>query len=152
MNLVLERFAYMSDRTRGKLYVEDKIFQTVEKPWVPTAAHNGGIPFQSCIPDGYYNVTPFTRPSGDKVWQLENPGLDVYLQESDLPPDGGRYLILIHAGNTVNDVVGCIAPGLTGDEQKVISSRAAVVILSEVLGHKSSHTLHIKPRGAVNKV
>ena len=43
----------------------------------------------------------------------------------------GRYLILIHVGNWVRDVVGCIAPALTqvidkDDEPMVGSSSAAM--------------------------
>jgi hypothetical protein len=50
------------------------------------------------------------------VFILSNPDLGVYEQEFNVPEPGrGRYLILIHSGNSSEDVVGCIAPGMSGD-------------------------------------
>lgn len=148
MKLVLKRFAYTDNYTRGELYVGEDTFQTVEKPWFRNEYAPGGTPFESCIPDGSYRLRGFTRPSGDKAFILSNPDHGVYEDESHLPSVGrGRYLILIHPGNTVDDVVGCIAPGMTGSADAVWDSRKAMaMLLTKLEGYE--HELLILPKGA----
>ena len=102
---------------------------TLERPWLPGV--RGGMPFASCVPDGEYQLERFTRPNGDLVLRLWNTDLGVYKHQGDGPEEGGRYLILIHAGNWVRDGVGCIAPGLTrivddDGKAKVTPSRPAM--------------------------
>ena len=148
MNLLLKRFAYLNDCTRGALYVGNEVFQTVERPWIRNPDGAGGLPFESCIPDGTYNLSPYTRPSGKKAFILSNPELGVWQQDEDRThSEWGRYLVLIHPGNTVEDVVGCIAPGLTGYDKTVGSSRNAMLKLHELLGG-GEHELRIAPKGA----
>ncbi len=72
----------------------------------------GGTPYRSCVPDGRYTLVKHTRPDGTKTVALVNKGLGVWHRAEDRPNEWGRFLILIHAGNYVEDVVGCIAPGL----------------------------------------
>lgn len=148
MIIVLERFAYLADCTRGVLKVGNQSFQTVERPWIKNPAGPGGMPFESCVPDGTYRLRSYTRPSGKKAFILSNPDLGVWEQDEDRDTRGwGRYLCLIHSGNTVADVVGCIAPGLTGDDRSVANSRAAMLKLHELLdGYE--HDLAIRPKGA----
>lgn len=148
MIITLERFAYLDDCTRGELKVGNQSFQTVERPWIKNPAGPGGLPFESCIPDGIYHLRPYTRPSGKKAFILSNPELGVWEQDEDREHSGwGRYLCLIHPGNTTADVVGCIAPGLTGSDRSVGSSRAAMLKLHELLAG-SEHDIAIRPRGA----
>ena len=56
--------------------------------------------------------------------------MGVYYLEDDLPPEGGRYLILMHIANWSHNVVGCIGPGLGKashtDGPMVTSSKAAM--------------------------
>lgn len=148
MIIHLYRHAYLDDCTRGVLHIKGEQFETVERPWVPNREGPGGTPFESCIPDGTYRVRSHTRPSGDKVFILSNPQEGVW--EHDVDRQGvewGRYLILIHVGNTVDDVVGCIAPGLTGADRSVGSSRAAMGrILTLLEGFE--HELVIGPKTA----
>jgi len=106
---------------RGKLEVLDadgetvQTLFTIEKPWLPnTNGGKAGEPFRSCVSEGTYSLSPFTRPNGDKVWMLANPELDVFKLDTDIPKGrkgAGRFLILIHAANRARDVVGCIGPG-----------------------------------------
>jgi hypothetical protein len=147
MNFTIERFAYLNECTRGKMYVGDQVFHTIERPWVPNPQGAGGTPFESCIPDGIYRVRAYTRPSGKKAFILSNPDNGVFEQQEDMEGATGRYLILIHPGNTVDDVVGCIAPGLIGYDRSVGNSRAAMLKLHEALeGYE--HDLRIYPKGA----
>jgi len=129
-DLILTRFAYTPTETQGVLDTgTGDQYWTIERPWV-NDIHPGGKSFESCIPDGEYELRPHTRPSGDKVVALVNPELGVWYQKEDRPDVWGRYLVLIHAGNFVEDIVGCIAPGLSrtihNNRVMVGSSRAAM--------------------------
>ena len=107
--LHLHRFAYLDDRTMGVLTYEGQQWWTVEKPW------ENNQPFQSCIPEGSYKMGRHDSPKfGKDTWHV----LEV--------PD--RSYILIHAGNTSADVVGCIALGksLRINADGVSSSRTAL--------------------------
>ena len=144
--LKLVRFAYTPTETQGIL--NDKWY-TIERPWIK-GPHPGGLSFESCIPDGSYKLIPHTRPNGDKVVALVNPRLCVWYQKDERPDVWGRYLVLIHSGNYVEHVVGCIAPGLSRtiyqNRMMVGASRAAMsqinvrkydrLIISTTLGAK----------------
>ena len=128
--LHLERFAYTPTETQGRLWGPNgEVFWTIERPWIP-GPYQGGMPFESCIPDGTYELVPHTRPNGDEVVALINPDLGVWYQKEDRPDVWGRFLVLIHAGNYSHDVVGCVAPGLSrtihDNRVMVTSSRAAM--------------------------
>lgn len=148
MIIDLKRFAYLSNCTRGVLQIGVDTFQTIERPWVPLLDGPGGTPFESCIPDGDYRLRAFTRPSGKKAFILSNPEHGVYELDEDRVGGKGRYLILIHPGNTVDDVVGCIAPGLHGEDRVVGSSRLAMYKIIQLL-EGFEHTIRISPKGAV---
>jgi len=128
-DLLLQRHAYGDNETEGKLWLKDgTCLSTLERPWRSGAP--GGMPFESCVPDGAYRLKPHTRPNGDNVFALWNPDLHVYYTKEERGDRPGRYLILIHAANWVEQVVGCIAPGLTRTiaENKIMvrSSREAM--------------------------
>lgn len=146
MDLSLKRFAYTPTETQGLIYVAEEEFFTIERPWV-RSPNPGGKPFESCIPDGEYDLHPFTRPNGDEVFALVNPHLGVFLNKGDRPTQTGRFLILIHSGNVVNHVVGCIAPGesrIIHDNQVfVTNSRVTVDRIMETLDFVEGHKLTI---------
>lgn len=91
----LERFAYTPMGVFGRLRVHGKTgrWYTVERPW------EDNRPFVSCIPEGEYEVElgTFAKGGGYADYEL----IDV--------PD--RSAIELHVGNTMRDVVGCIAVG-----------------------------------------
>jgi hypothetical protein len=127
--LLLIRDSYGPVQTFGRLFTEAGAFHTIERPWVK-GPDIGGTPFESCIPDGIYQLIPHTRPDGAKVVALINEELGVWYQKDDRPEPWGRYLVLIHAGNYVEDIVGCIAPGaartIANNRPMVTSSRAVM--------------------------
>lgn len=130
MLLQLKRFAYTPTETQGKLLGVDGVeFWTIERPWVK-GPYPGGASFESCVPDGIYQLVHHARPDGTPTVALVNEELGVWYQKDDRPEDWGRYLVLIHSGNYVDDVVGCIAPGLSrtiyNNRIMVGSSRAAM--------------------------
>lgn len=111
--LYMERFAYTPTETEGRIWLgtnPDFEIYTLERPWIDSAP--GGKPFESCVPDGKYQLVPHTRPNGQRCVALVNPDLNVYYLKQSRPNNVGRYLVLIHSGNFVDDVVGCIAPGI----------------------------------------
>lgn len=136
--LLLIREASTDIETMGRLFFnengEERILHTVEQEWRPTAP--GGEPNNSCVPAGTYVLILHTRNNNrkDKVVALVNPGLGVYYKKADRPSGVGRFKILIHAGNTHNDVIGCIAPGLGRNGQATKSSRKAMKIIMNFIG------------------
>lgn len=132
MRIHLIRYAYTPDETLGlmKFPVMDDgssrySLWTVECPW------NQNIPFLSAIPDGEYTVQAFDSVDHPNCWVIT--------------PVQGRTGILIHSGNSVDDVCGCIAPGLTRSGVKVWESRDAMRLLNYVLDRGQQHTILIGP-------
>lgn len=148
MHLTLERHSYSPTETQGNLIVDGQQFPTIECAW-RRGFDPGGKPFESCIPDGEYDLLPLTRPNGDKVFALVNPDCGVWLNKDDRPDGVGRYLILIHSGNTVHDVVGCIAPGQTRVIHKndvfVTNSRFTMKKIMAAMDYVPGHKLSISP-------
>jgi len=139
IRLTLQREAPTEVETMGRLSLGDEVLHTVEQEWRPTAP--GGESFNSCVPAGRYDLKFHVRPNGQKVVALINPGLGVYYEDLDRPFSVGRYMILIHPGNTHADVVGCIAPGLGRSGQTVTRSRDAMRRLMSYLGDEESELL-----------
>jgi hypothetical protein len=109
--LTLQRYCYSESETEGWLWIDDDTrLHTIERPWKRGAP--GGLPFVSCVPDGTYRLDAYVRSNGDVVPRLRNPDLHVYHTAEERAGAKGRYSVLIHIGNYVDDVVGCIAPGL----------------------------------------
>ena len=134
--LTLIRDSYGPNETMGCFVSPegDILAHTIERPWKPDPSHPGGTSFESCIPDGPYELVGHTRPNGDQVVALVNPDLGVWYQKADRPDTWGRYLVLIHSGNYVDHVVGCIAPGssrtIYDNRRMVTSSRATMAKLN----------------------
>ena len=141
MMIRLERYSYAPECTQGRMLINGEYFHTIERPW------RNNAPSISCIPEGVYLCTPFVRPSGAEVYALINPTMDVYLNKEDIPEGmKGRYLILLHSANIVEEVEGCCAPGLAHGWMKgqaaVLSSRAAMARISDLLG-SADHEMEI---------
>jgi hypothetical protein len=121
---VLTRTLYAKTHTEGHLQGKGMVFQTIERPWLDNQRE------VSCIPTGKYRVVPHNWNGGNfrfaKVWLLQN-----------VPNRDG---ILIHVGNTVKDVIGCIAVGMErgtlGGQPAVLSSSHAIDMLRTLIGEK----------------
>lgn len=137
--LILNREKHYENRTMGTLTIGGGILHTIEQEWRPTAP--GGEPENSCVPAGLYKLIPHKRPNGDEVVALVNPGLGVYYRAEDRPNGVGRYLILIHKGNWETDVVGCIAPGISGDDTMVTNSTGAMKAIMKHIGDSEAELL-----------
>lgn len=115
--IVLER-EYFDDCTLGTMKFADGFeLQTLELPWKDNQSR------VSCIPEGQYAlamrrsgvVSRTTGGAYPEGWEVVNV------------PD--RTYIMVHVGNTVDDVLGCIlvgqSRGVLGNKKAVLSSRAA---------------------------
>ncbi len=126
--VILERFAYSPFGVFGKLMIPEFQCFTVERPWVDNKRR------ESCIPEGKYTL---------KLGMYNRGGYQAY-EVMDVP---GRSLIKIHAGNTIDDIVGCIAPGkaLGYLERKwgVTSSKKAFQEFMEAMKEVEESVIHI---------
>lgn len=153
MNLVLTRFAYLADCTLGELKAGPLTLATIERPWIENPAGPGGMPRQSCVPEGEYRLIQHSGGAFSRVWALVNPDLGVWYQPNQIPKGlgWGRSAILIHAGNRVRDVIGCIAAGRkhapwSNGENSVRDSQLAINALRGVIG-TGEHVITITSKG-----
>lgn len=152
MNITLVRHAYLPEATLGRLHVGDIAIATLEEPWSPDPDGPGGQRrepgmYESCVPDGTYELVPHNGTRYSNVWCLVNPALGVYRWPTYIPPGQkwGRATILIHNGNTLDHTEGCVLVGLShAANLRVADSRAALTTLGLALG-AGSHRLVIRP-------
>ena len=96
-DVVVRRWQMQKDGTFGTLLIQRgvrglvPVCLTLENPWL------NNDPKVSCVPAGSYNCDIIQSPSKGRVYTLRN-----------VP---GRTNILIHAGNTTHDTIGCILLG-----------------------------------------
>lgn len=118
-NLCIERFAYTPLGVFGRCYIEGQELFTVERPWLNNERSI------SCIPEGRYTCSP----------RFYNKGGYEAIEITQVP---GRTNVLLHKGNTMHDLAGCIAitaklgcvEGIWGG----INSREAFQILMDHYG------------------
>ncbi len=114
----------LDNGTFGVLYAKDLVLYTVERPWLSNK------PFKSCIPPGRYKIHKHHSEDHPNSFYLENPDLGVTLSGPST-----RTAILIHIGNFVENVVGCIAPGLELHPSTwgVANSGLAMIALNDII-------------------
>lgn len=148
MNLELVRHAYLDDMTLGALKTPDFRLATIERPWLQNPDGPGGMVSESCVPDGPYQLIPHDSERFPDTYALIAHYLGVYYQGRPEGQEWGRTAILIHIGNRVEDVEGCIAVGMSHGrlegERVVLRSRGAMDRLRELLG-RENHQLRIRP-------
>lgn len=149
MRLILSRSTSDEHRTLGNLYAPGITFATIERPWLPSPEGPGGMRRQSCVPCGAYILQPHHSKNFPNTYALVNPDLGVWYQPYEIPvgQKWGRSAILIHVGNRVRNVIGCIAIGKEhgeiGGEPAVLRSTQAMRELDKIL-NRHSHTLVIQ--------
>lgn len=132
MTYTIKRLRTGPDGTFGEFLSPqgDVLCKTCEDPW------NDNKPRISCIPTGIYKVLRHgwetdTQVKFRRVWELLN-----------VP---NRSAILMHAGNTIDDTIGCILCGtefgIIDGKQGIVGSRAAIVKLREILPEKFTLTV-----------
>ncbi len=125
MRVTLTRHSYHPAATLGMLRAGDLSLHTIERPWRRNERR------VSCIPEGTYPLRPYNSPKFQNCFQV-----------CDVP---GRDYILIHAGNTADDVEGCIAVGLKGSQYSLVinQSQLAMQRLRQVLAGIDDCTIEI---------
>lgn len=115
----LERTPF-DDHVSGLLTTpEGRELYTLERPW------RSNQPFVSCIPDGTYIIEPYDSPKFGKVYIVSGGTVNRFPS-----PHHVRSGILFHPANKVNELEGCIAPGMDINAHGVISkSRLACELL-----------------------
>ncbi len=114
----LNRIETSDNGTFGVLSYNGKVLcHTCELPWRDNQKKI------SCIPPGTYTAKLRNSPKYGDHWHIQN-----------VP---NRDMILIHHGNTINDIEGCILVGLTRGEVNglpaVTQSRKAMELLRQSL-------------------
>lgn len=103
MNIQLRRMGYTPMGTFGRFIMPRFECYTLEEIWANNARG------QSCIPVGTYQLRRGSFPKHKDTFEV-----------MDVP---GRTAILIHTGNTVEDIEGCI---LLGDELGIMGQHWAI--------------------------
>lgn len=146
MNITLTRIGYLPNVTLGQLNVAGTLFSTLEDPWRPNPDGPGGMHGSSCVPDGVYQLYPHESVKFGRVFGLSNPAIGVW----PLLPAGqiGRDAVLIHFGNSTQDVEGCLligtSAGILNNQHWIYDSRAALTSFMALMG-PGNHTLTIRP-------
>jgi hypothetical protein len=153
VNIELVRFAYTPTATLGRLHAGHVRLVTLEEPWRSDPEGPGGQKrepghYESCIPDGDYDLVPHSGQRFQNVYAIVNPALGVYRWPTEIPvgQKWGRSAILIHNGNALQNTIGCILVGTEHDGERIRdgTSRIALDALREVLGSER-HKLRIRP-------
>lgn len=108
INIEVVRYEYYTDRTIGKLFINDEFFcWTLEDPVRPP---NKKVYGETAIPEGNYKtlIQPFR---GDEA--------KMYPHLLDVPMFTG---VCIHGGNVPEDTLGCILVGFGKDDQRIYNS------------------------------
>jgi hypothetical protein len=135
MDLILER-AYLDNCTIGKIYRKGVfVCYSLERPWLSNEKN------VSCIPEGDYFLRRHDSPRFGDCFYLERISLGVSLNQESY-----RTHILIHPANHVDQLLGCIAPGLWLHPSKwgVSDSRNALKKLIKIFETETIDTILIK--------
>jgi hypothetical protein len=153
VRLEIVRYAYAATHTAGLLIAGAVKMHSLEEPWIPDPDGPGGqrrMPGrpESCVPDGLYELVPHDGTKFRNVWALHNPDLGVWATQVPAGLAYGRSAILIHVGNSTDDIEGCIVTGMRSgiNEGKpwVYESLRAITLLRELLG-RGRHEILIRP-------
>lgn len=115
----LTRYNYGENLTQGiitssNLYICDSL----ELPWKDNQTEI------SCIPEGIYTIKSEVHPQKGKV-------IRIY----DVPKRSG---ILIHVGNDVSEILGCILPGVKFGNRVQESKRHLEILVDILKGNEGS--------------
>jgi hypothetical protein len=106
-----------SEKRLGVMVVGRETLFTIEKPFKPNVLApdgvGGGVPFESSVPLGEYDMVLRHSPSKGVQWHFYNPALHVYLEKDDREYNWERFSTMFHIANHVDNVVGCCGPGLS---------------------------------------
>jgi hypothetical protein len=108
MNVFIERFAKIPGYgTFGRAHAGGLMLgYTVEQPW------QNNRPFESCIPDGDYELRRRKSPTYGSLFVAVNHELNVYSRKNHRKDESGRYdCLFFHKGNLPRNFKGCSGLG-----------------------------------------
>ena len=132
--MILERFAYSPMGTFGRLILGDLELWTIERPWANNEVR------LSCVPEGEYTLEAHESTRYKDTWALIGETV------SHWPGEGKqRSTCVFHVGNSMDDVKGCIAPGMRLNEHDwgVGASRIAMDAFRKEMYATQTRTLKI---------
>ena len=104
-----------AEKRLSVMVISRQTIYTIERPWLPNqAAQDGigvGVPFESSVPLGEYDLVLRQSPSKGLQWHFYNPDIGLYLTQAECSEPWHRYSTMFHVANYVRDVVGCAGPG-----------------------------------------
>ena len=119
LQAVLIRDEVSAQAIRGRLIIDKKEFQVLERPWLNNKRN------QSCIPVGEYHAHFLERSASGRYKNIYH-----------ITPVKHRTGILIHNGNVVSHSRGCLIIGLRrgtlANQPAVLNSRTALYQLAQV--------------------
>jgi len=136
MNRYILKRRYFKEGTYSYLYRADgsEVCCFVEKEW------RNNKPFESCVPEGEYDLVPHNSPKYGECYALVAETLGVTVNGPSI-----RTACLVHIANKPSQLVGCAAPGLSFGflvgEWCVSSSRLAFNALIKELDGKPAKLL-----------
>ncbi len=133
-DIVLTRLMEQTGTTIGHLDCGNFTCATIERPWLNNQKYIPHVQVGSCIPFGTYNISV----------KYSSKFLSEVIAVIGVP---NREAILIHPGNCVDDLQGCIAPGMELTEHLkkpyLIESRKALTELITIIRKRKAARIHI---------
>jgi hypothetical protein len=150
VDLTLQRISQSPDCTMGMILLPNSELYTLELPWVYEANFPGGAPDRSCVRPGIYQLALHDTPHHPKSFALVNRALGV-IHEPDPTFPNARVACLIHIGNFLKDLKGCLCVGTAAGECCVMNSAVAYGEFTAAVPWVEGHTLTIwnPPQGAI---
>lgn len=142
MQITLQRDLSTQNETLGRLVVNGRAWDSIERPWIATEDCPAGEPGRSCIPVGEYRLEAHSTEQHPKCWALVNQQLGVYHWPWEVPASKrawARSVCLIHPANWASELRGCVALGKRREKEPtgvwcVRDSRDAINELRSLLG------------------
>lgn len=142
----LTRDGESKDGTHGTFELDGKLWHSLEQP------NLNNKPFRSCVPQGEYELVPYSSIKYGPCYVMVNEDLNVYhSKNSPGRPDEGRYKCLfVHRGNYVRNFQGCTGagegfiPGLEDGEDMITNTRVSCETVNEAVKQEGSLKLLIK--------
>jgi hypothetical protein len=114
--------------TRGVLLMPSgRELHVLERPW------RDNRPFDSCIPDGVYLITPYKSPRFGDVYIVIGGTVSQFKSAQH-----ERYGILFHGANKVQQLAGCLAPGLSWSGDFLQHSQSALKLMMNELNGETA--------------
>jgi hypothetical protein len=100
---------YFDFGTYSTLELGDETLLVIEPPWIGDG-YPSGKPYESCIPEGLYQLSKHNGTKYKDTWAFVNHDLGVYHWPV---PEARRHTCVFHAANYPMQLTGCAAPGKT---------------------------------------